>query len=561
MASVQVYKSGKNEYVRIVESYRDEITGKPRTKVIKALGNKADLERDDPGIVERLKAELKESREAKKNLKREEQSAVLQRILQQSCESTPAGAPIKNYGHLVYKKLWNDLKLDYFFDYRQKKDSNINFKTKEIASMLTIMRLLFPSSKKRSFALSEKLWNCPEMDLHHIYRFLSFIAEHKENLETHLNKQLKRLYPRNLGVCFYDVTTYYFEFVCVDELKKFGFSKDNKVNHVQVVMGLLIDDQGIPISYELFPGNTSDFKTLTPVMERLKTQHGINKIIITADRGLNSKANLALIRNLGYEYVMAYKIRTAAQSVKSLVLDPTGYTTLGKDFRFKKTELTTNVTLNGTKHSFTDNFILTYSEKRAHKDRSDRSRLVEKAKKISESKSLMNSELKKGGKKYVQLTFMQEDLHFDESKVLEDARYDGYYGIVSSDQSLDPMEVVDIYQGLWKIEESFRVMKSNLEARPIFVWTAESIQGHFAICYLSLVIERYLEYLLKKQEVNLSTEVIQDALRSANLTVLKEEIGTDYYIKNASNQEFADIMEALGLKDLPSYGRTTEIKI
>lgn len=142
---------------------------------------------------------------------------------------------------------------------------------------------------------------------------------------------------RDLWVYFYDVTTYYFESQLAGEMKRFGFSKDNKENQVQVVMGLLSDSHGIPITYELFPGNTNEFSTLEPILKRLKEEYGIRKIIITTDRGLNSKGYLAQIRRLGFDYVMTYKIRTASQAIKSMVIDQTDYQTVNRELNIKET--------------------------------------------------------------------------------------------------------------------------------------------------------------------------------------------------------------------------------
>ena len=412
MASVQVYKSGKYEYVRIVESYRDPKTRKPKVRILKNLGNKEALEQQEPGIVERLKRELQESRIVSQNVETEKNFTNIKRILEDESLNTQ-GAALKNYGYKVYEQVWKDLNLDYFFNYRQKTDTKIEYSTREIVKMLTFMRLMYPSSKKKALERYEELWNTTRPELTNVYRCLDFIATQKTNLEKHLNKQLGKLYHRNLSVCFYDVTTYYFESVEPDELKRFGYSKDNKVNHVQVVMGLLIDDHGIPISYELFPGNTNDFKTLEPIMQKLKEEYGITKITITADRGLNSKSNLQKIRELGYDYVMAYKIRTASNAIQSKVIDPAGYQTIGEGFRYKEEELVTHVKTDGITHTFTDKFILTYSEKRAKKDRQDRERLIDKAKKLSESKTLMKSELQKGGKKYIQFSFLETDITYN----------------------------------------------------------------------------------------------------------------------------------------------------
>lgn len=562
MPSVQIYKSRNHQYVRIVESYRDPVTKKPKIKTLENLGRLDKLEAENPNIITELKEKYDANRQKEKQDQLDYSLQFIQSILDTSKDSQQ-GLPLKNYGYQIYQLLWKQLKLPYFFNYRQKKDSKITYPTQTIAELLTYMRLLEPSSKKRAFERRDKYFqfSTDEIALQDVYRSLSFFAEQKEALESHLNRQLSQIIDRELSVCFYDVTTYYFESQWADDFKRFGFSKDNKVNRVQVVMGLLIDSHGIPITYELFPGNTNEFGTLEPVLLRLKQDYGIQKIIITADRGLNSKANLARIRQLGFDYVMAYKIRTAAKVVKEKVIDQSDYVTVSPDLRMKETTLIQRVKLEGEVHEFEDRFLLTYSQKRAHKDQRDRMRLIEKAIKLSESKASMKSELKKGGKKYVQLELEGIELEVDTEKIADDELYDGYYGIVSSDMSLTLHELIDIYQGLWKIEESFRVMKTNLEARPIFVWSSESIQGHFVLCYLALVIQRLLEHQLKTKGVSLSTERIQTALNSAMVSVIEQTKGTDYYLKQQANDDFEAILEALEISPIPTMGRVTQAKL
>lgn len=388
-----------------------------------------------------------------------------------------------------------------------------------------------------------------------MYRTLSFLAAQKEYLESHLNKQIGQMMDRQLAVAFYDATTYYFESVAVDDLKKFGFSKDNKVNQVQVVMGLLIDANGIPVSYELFPGNTNDFKTLEPALKKLKHQYGISKMIIVADRGLNSRKNLLFLKSIGFEYIMGYKIRSGSKQAKAMVLDDTGYTASSPEFKWKHADFDATIRVDGQSHTINDQLLVTWSLKRQMKDRRDRERIVTKSKRLVDSKAQMKSEMKKGGKNYIQLTFPDEDaITFNNQQLEIDEQFDGYYGIQYSDPDLSTEEILDAYHGLWKIEESFRVMKSNLEARPIYVWTEESIQGHFVLCYLSLVIQRLLEYFLKAEGLEVSTEKIQDALRSAKLTQIEVD-GRSLYIKNQSTEVFADILKALDLEDIPVYGQ------
>lgn len=555
MASIQVYNSRGNRYVRIIESYREPGMKYPRIRVLKNLGREDELEAKEPGIVERLKKELEESKSLEDTIKKESLINELKNIISENSSNNSKGFPIINYGVKVYESLWKELRLDYFFDYRQNKDSKIEYSLKDVVSLLTYSRLLNPDSKKSTYENRNSYINSKDLELEHLYRGLKFLGIQKDNLEKHINKQLAKTMDRNLNVAFYDVTTYYFESVDADDLRKFGYSKDNKVNQVQVVMGLLIDDQGIPISYELFPGNTNDFKTLVPVIEKLKKTYGIKKIIITADRGLNSKQNLAYLKSEGYDYVMAYKIRSSSRTVKEMVLGD-DYKEESSEFKWKLCKFENTVSYQGEKVKLEDNMLITWSLKRAQKDRKDRERLIEKSKKLVESPSALKAEMKKGGKKYVQLSLaIEEPLRFNEKQKEIDEKFDGYYGIQFSDKNLSPEKVLDIYNGLWKIEESFKVLKSNLEARPIYVWTESSIKGHFVMCYLALVLERYLEYKLRQKGIDLSTEKIQEAIESAKIMVVeKESNGLKYYIKSETKDDYDKIVKALGIKEIPSTG-------
>jgi len=553
---LQVFKNRGKEYVRIVESYRDPKTKKPKLRVIQAFGSKEKLLAENPNALKELEEKVK-----RMNAERNQANASLlahrvQKFVgSERTNSQDQGAPVQNYGYEIYRMLWEELKLDYFFQYRQKRDTEIQFPTNIPISLATFSRLLYPGSKLSTFEGKGRFAHQFPCELEHMYRSLPLLANQKNNLEEHLNKQLAKKLERNLAVAFYDVTTYYFESVSEDVLKKFGFSKDNKVNQVQVVMGLLIDDEGIPFGYDLFPGNTNDFKTLEPVLLRLKEQYGIQKLIIVADRGLNSKKNLLFLKSLGFEYIMAYKIRSGSKKAKEMVLEQDGYTWPSPEFKWKRCDFKSTVRVDGKTHEINDNLLVTWSSKRERKDRKDRERIVEKSRKLVESKSRMKAEMKKGGKKYVQLTLLEDDrIAFNEKQLEIDEQFDGYYGIQYSDPKLTPEIVLEAYQGLWKIEESFRVLKSNLETRPIFVWTPESIQGHFAICYMALVIQRLLEYLLRKKGLDYSSERIQDAIRSATVTTVNMD-GRDVFIKNKAEEEFPEILKALGLEDIPTYGQ------
>ena len=335
---------------------------------------------------------------------------------------------------------------------------------------------------------------------------------------------------KKVDVVFYDVTTIAFESVIADELKDFGFSKDCKFNEVQVVMGMMIDADGIPVGYELFPGNTFDGKTMLKALENIQSRFGIQRVIIVADRGLNSKVNLNLIKEAGYGYIMSSKIKGMSRSMQTKVLSPEGFILVNdqsgnEEFRYKTLDYINEFTdEEGAHYSLSENLTVSYSKKRARKDQKDRERLVEKAKKLLEAPGKINAAQKRGGRKYIDRIDPEktETWKLALDKIEQDAKFDGYYGIQTSEKNMSATEVMDAYHTLWKIEESFRIMKSTLEVRPVFHWTPKRIRSHFVICFLAFLMERKMESLLKdkKDEISSSPQRIQEALNTMQLAAV-----------------------------------------
>ena len=344
------------------------------------------------------------------------------------------------------------------------------------------------------------------------------------------------------------------------------------MNEVQVVLGLLIDSCGVPLGYELYPGNTSEFKTLEPALRKLKEDYGIKEVIIVADRGLNSKSNLAAIKSLGMDYVMAMKLRGASVDLKEKIFSDEGYEEQFSEdtgemvYKFKVLDRTTVVTqveeIEGEKVkekvSLEEKLLITYSKKREKKDRKDRERLIRKAERLIASPGNYNAELKKGGKSFVKVS-VGKDLKLDEEKIKEQSQFDGYYGIVTSKKELPASEVASIHHSLWKIEENFRVMKTGLEARPCFVWTDASVQVNFMICYLALVIQRLLEEELRRAGIKTTTEQILEAVRTASVAVL-EDRGADIYMKTGANELFDRIGKVYDMEPLHTWNKKSQMK-
>ena len=464
----------KKKYVQICKSFREG--SKVRQKVVGSLGAVDDLL--EAGEIEKIAESLmaltgKSFSKGVKELKRYQWGAVK-----------------------VIEKLWKIFELDSFL---KKQLIGAEFDFKSIVQLLTIDRFMNPRSKLKTYENASRYLGVEDPDLQHIYRSLEILSNLKPKLEKHLFDINRKNFGMNVDIVFFDATTIYFHSDKEDELRKFGFSKDCKFNDVQVVMGLLMDEEGRPIGFQSFPGNTFDGKTLLKALSELKETFQIQKLIIVGDRAMCNRMNLAAVKEAGYEYIVGSSIRKQNAEIKEEILNEEGYRTLVKDesnFKFKE------IAVNG------ERLIVSWSADRARKDSYDRETLVEKAKEVLEGKS----KLRKPGKaKYLKLD--EEVKYLDEAKIFSDSQWDGFYGILTNverDLKSDE-EIYDAYHQLWKIEECFRTLKSHLKIRPVYLRKPERIQGHLVLCFLTFVFERHLEIELKKQ----SKWITPDRLRAA----------------------------------------------
>jgi len=359
----------------------------------------------------------------------------------------------------------------------------------------------------------------------------------------------RSLFNMQVDVVFYDVTTFSFESVRADSLRDFGFSKSGKFNEVQVVMGLLLDCEGRPVGYELFPGDTFDGSTLELALEKLDKRFGLRKVIIVADRGINSKFNLKRIRDKGYGYIVGCRIRSMNKSVQEeifkddyLELDLTG------KIRYKVIEHINRVKEEGKTYNLPEKLFIVFSPARAVKDRADRERLIEKARFLLVNKSKIKAQNKRGGKKYLkELNSDSIDWALDEEALARDEKFDGYYAIQTSEDDLKAQHVLENYHTLWRIEESFRIMKSTLEVRPVFHWTEPRIKGHFVLCFLTFLLERTLELKLKNVKEQASPEKIHEAINSLNFAEVEIE-KKKFLIKTSGTVLASKILRIMRIK-------------
>ncbi len=563
----RVITSKGKEYLNIIENYRDG--KKVKQRVVANLGRVDKLDIDS---IENLAEKLLKIVESKKRLTNsiEPQIEELDRY---------------NYGYVVYRNIWRRFKLDDILD-KLVEDKNIKYDFKSVIFSMVVDRLLKPKSKLALFNNKGDYFNInDELQLNHIYRSLDILAENKIAIEEALFTQNKSLFNISTDIVFYDVTTFYYESKNENDLKKFGYSKDGRFGDVQVVMGLLIDKNGLPIGYELFSGNTFDSKTMVKVLDNLKGKFNLDKVVIVADRGLNSKINLKYIKDAGYDYLMAVSIKSLNKKMKDTILDKESYTNIltsedSEDglYAYKTLEYdnlvkyeeelidpkTQEVSIIKKEITLKEKFVCTYSDKRAKKDRHDRYRALDKANNIilNNQKSSLTST--RSHKKYIKRDSKEDNckdfvMGMDWMKIKEQQRYDGFYAITTSNLDLDPIEVIQNYRNLYRIEDSFKVLKSTFDTRPIYHYKEHRIEAHFIVCFIAFMLERDLEIRLKKsksfQKYTITPDRIKDALNTLEVSKIKVDNKIFYMKSNHSNSQeklkFAKaIMKFLHIKQL-----------
>jgi transposase len=344
---------------------------------------------------------------------------------------------------------------------------------------------------------------------------------------------------RDTSVVYYDVTNYYFEIDEQDELRRKGVCKEHRPNPI-VQMGLLMDNDGIPMAYQLFPGNTNDCTTLQPIIKRIRKEYGTGKVVVVSDKGLNTAKNAYYLANKRGGYVFSQSVRKGNAELKKYVLNPNGYEDStdpnNSGFKKKSRQFTRNVEFeddNGqkVKAKIAEKQVVIYSHKYAEKAKADRANAIMKAHAIIKSPKNFNKQNTYGAAKYIRQISFDKDtgeivegtsiLAFNNELLAEEEKYDGYYVIVTNHHDKTDQWMIDTYHELWRIEETFKVTKNDIEARPVHVSRQDRIEAHFLICFVALVIIRLLQ---KRLNNSFSTTKIIDSLANTCCSHLKENV-------------------------------------
>ena len=511
--------------VRVVESYRPGPKMPPKQRTVKDFGYLED--QDDQETFLAAVQNFNDTYKAQNHPLRVEADSTAKMYSEENRK--------QNYGYKFLEAIYDMLRIDEYVDsYLRASRFRGEYSPAEVFKFLVLLRILAPDSKRASFQMKNGFYgmglNC---NLEDVYRALDHCAKFEVGMQRHLNDMVKAKIGRDLSHAFYDVTNYYFEIDYPNgenDLRKRGVSKEHRVDPI-VAMGLFMDSNALPVCMSIFPGNTSESLTLQPTMTDIKASYGLGRLVVVADKGLNSSKNIDAAVNAGDGFVFSQILRgKKGQRYHGALFNEAGWlSNADGTYRYKLFEEEYKAKDGENKAVLRKRKVLLYWSS-AEAGMACRKR-EEKLKKAARSVKNNAYGIKKGVDEYTKASVIDKGTgevldgqivtsrSVDLEKAEKDALFDGYFCIVTSELDYDERKIRRVYGGLWRIEQSFRMMKSDLYARPVFMQTNEHIRAHFLICFVALLIMRIIQH--RMGDAALSAERITRALNAANCQVLK----------------------------------------
>ena len=537
-----------NQDVYIKQSYRKD-NGKTSSRIYKKLGKYNTLLEQFSGNEKELMDWAKKEAE-KETLAYNQQKEKVSLSLSPLARIPLDEERVFNIGYLFLQKICSELRIDNICR-NIRNHHKFSYDFHAILTDLIYARILAPSSKLSSYKYCHSLLEPPKYSLQDLYRALSILAEESDFIQEELYKNSNFIHPRNSKILYYDCTNYYFEIEAEDGIKKYGKSKEHRPNPI-ITMGLFMDADGIPLAFDIFPGNQNEQLTLKPIEKKVIKDFNCSEFIFCSDAGLGGKSNRFLNSFGNRSYVITYSLKKMKKEERELALLPTQFKVPGSnkliDLRtldesdpkvyntiyYKEYPLVTG--------DMDETVIITYSPKYKAYQSKIRNAQIDRAKKMIQS-----SDKTRKGKgsndpaRFIQKTSVTEDgeiaqkniYQLDEAKILEESMYDGFYAVVTNLEG-DIREIININKQRWEIEENFRIMKSEFEARPVFVRREDRIKAHFLTCFISLLVYRLLE---KKLGEEFTCSQILETLRNMNVTLLSKDSG---YIPSYKRTKITD---------------------
>jgi len=504
----------------MIKSYREN--GKNKTKIIECLGKieevQAKAENEDP--IEWAKKYI-----ARKTAEEKENHAV---YWEKFVEGTPLSNEQKafNIGYLFLQKIYYELKLDKTCKTIMK-DYKFEYDLNSILSRLIYTRILEPSSKLSSFESSKKFIEQPNFELQHIYRALEVIAENTEFIESEVYKNSLSVVDRNTKILYYDCTNYFFETEQAEGIKQYGVSKEHRPSPI-VQMGLFMDGKGYPLAFCINPGNTNEQVTLKPLERQIIKDFELSHFIVCTDAGLASQENREFNNIQNRSYIVTQSLKKIKGHLKEWALSSSGWHTIGSNKEIDLSNIDCSANNENVyykerwikENGMEQRLIVSYSPKYAEYQRNLRNNQIIRAENMIENPGKVSKQKINDPKRFITSTYITGDGEIASAKKLtlnreaieQESQFDGFYAVCTTLED-DIAEIVKVNKRRWEIEESFRILKTEFKARPIFLKNDDRIKAHFTICFLSLLIYRILE---NKMNYKYTTSNILSSIQQMN---------------------------------------------
>ena len=541
-------KSKNNEHYSIIQDIN--VNGKRTTKVYENIGNLDNL---------KLRAGNEEPLEWLKNYVAELNKKNKENSLPVIIRKNPNKLIEKNsqnsfnVGYLFLQDIYHKLKLNYICE-NISQQHQFKFDLNDILAKLVYSRVIFPASKLKTLELSKNFLEQPNFEYQHIERALPIICENMDYIQSKLYKNSNEYMERNNKILYYDCTNYYFEIEQEDGLKQYGKSKENRPNPI-IQMGLFMDGNGIPLAFNITPGNTNEQITLQPLEEKIIKDFEFSEFVVCTDAGLASKANRKFNNKNNRKFVTTQSLKKLKEYLKSEALDLTkGWHLPNETKTYNISKLRTDENLIKKykdtvfykerwikEDGLEQRLIITYSVKYQEYQKNIRNNQINRAMKIIESNpDKLKKPKQNDPKRFIKTINITDDgeladksiYEINQSIIDEEAKYDGLYAVCTNlEDSVE--DIIKLNHRRWEIEESFRIMKTDFKSRPVYHTKDEMIKAHFTICYLALVLYRYLE---KKLDEKYTAPEIIETLRSMEVKLE----GNDTYIPNYIRTDLTD---------------------
>jgi transposase len=435
--------------------------------------------------------------------------------------------------HEVYGKIYEELGFDNLFASPKR-----NELFAKILKHIVLARIACPKSKRASVKMLEEDFGI-SLNLDKVYTMMDKIDDAMvDRIQNKVHYATKQVLGGKINVLFYDATTLYFESFTEDDLKQNGYSKDFKFNQPQVILALLVTQEGLPVGYEVFPGSFYEGHTVIPILTKLKTNYDLEKVIFVGDKGMLNEDNLSFLEEHNFYYIVGARLKNLSEELTKKVLDLESYEIEDKEDKYLVIDKKDGRRV-----------IVSHNATRARKDKHDRDKAVEKVlKKLQKSKDPKSLISNYGYKKYISMEG-ESKIGLDEDKLLKESKWDGLHGVITNLQDREAKEVLAHYRGLWEIEESFRISKHDLKVRPIFHWVPPRVRAHLAIAFMAFSCVRHLQHRVGLQYQRMSPEAIRWELLHVQTSFLRHKENRKLYcIPSKVSNEAKKIYQTVGLK-------------